>query len=784
MINAAISSVVGAADAVLPHVTYELAFEQAVEHPPWQVGRVDISEDLSGEHAATLWLENDDPNANERDLRGRSACLLVARPGLGERRFAGVVRTVVSEGIDAAGVRRCRLTLVPAFQCLDETVEWRKFVDMTVPDVLRAVLREGLEPFGRQAELRLGREDGSATPAAPFARREYTAQRGESVYAFVRRLCSEEGLALWYETTGAVETLVVSDDNRAFARHDAPLRLIPPGGSAAVAFESVSAFEMACHRVPTAATVARFDLTRPMTTLVERVQLEPAPNAGPAGRGEIYDPTGAVTLHAYQGDRYTGEDVGYQARIRLEAAQLGADLGTGGGDAIAFRPGLVFRLEPSGGFPSPLEGEYLITQIRHSGEAGRRGAAGLQLGASYRNSFLCVPSTVAFRPSRIPRPLATVDYAVVAAVSDEDPIHHDAHGRVKVKFWWDRSPGAPSDRDSGWVPVVTPWAGAGRGIQAVPRQGDVVLVNYDLGDPDRPVVVGSANTATNPLLYDLHRKTAVAWRTQSQRPDGAGGFTTPNYNELLMDDDAGKERFSVYAGWDYDRRVLNDESTCIDHDENRTVCNDQTITVNGNQTITVKKNCTLTVNQNENITVDGSRTVSVGGAETITVGGAQTTTVTGPRTTTVVGPDTVTLTSRHTEVSATDSEHVAGDATAIVDGAATLTQGGTVIEVASGHVDVNAQSWVRLKHGGAEVVIDGGDNVTVRTDAKVYVFADDEVSFQAPKITFTGTSAVAMTVGANTVKVDTSGVHLNGAKIDETADSFIQMTAPAIRNNN
>src|SRR5262245_14779763 len=129
MLNSAVNAILHTAGAILPHVTYELVIEDSVDHAPWRVGRVEIVEELSGDHAGTLWLENDDPHANERELRGRSACLLVSRPGLSERRFAGVVRTVVSEGIDGGGVRRCRVVLVPAFQCLDETVEWRRFVD-------------------------------------------------------------------------------------------------------------------------------------------------------------------------------------------------------------------------------------------------------------------------------------------------------------------------------------------------------------------------------------------------------------------------------------------------------------------------------------------------------------------------------------------------------------------------------------------------------------------------------------------------------------------------------
>jgi type VI secretion system secreted protein VgrG len=768
--------IASAGATLLGDVRYRFEAEGSSGPAAWRVSAVEVSEELSGDYTGTVSLENDDPAADERELRGASASLSIERPGRGTRRFSGIVTTVVSEGIAASGVRRARAVLVPAFKCLDQAVDWRKFVNMTVPDILRAVLGAGLQPFGRSAKLSLSREDDGAV--SPFPVREYTAQRAESGYAFVRRLCSEEGLATWYDNSGDLEILMISDDNSRFARLDAAVPLVSTDGTDnAHTFESIRTFEVASSAAPAAATVDRFDLTRPAVPLAQRAHLD---SAGPAA--EVYDPTGAVTLHQFQGDRYTGEDTRLQARLRLEAARVTAEVGTGEGNIIAFQPGMVFQLASGSGHPSPLEGQHLLTGVRHVGRPGRRGDGGAVVASTYHNSFSTIPASVPFRPARIARPIATLDYATVEAVSDDDPIHHDVHGRVKVRFWWDRMPGDPAG-DSGWIPVAVPWAGQGRGMQVVPRQGDVVTVAFELGDPDRPVVVGSVNTGTNRMLFDLPNKTVIALKTQSQRPDGHGGFTTVNFNELLLDDAAFKERFLIYAGKDYIRTVLNDETTQIDHDEHRTVGNDRSVEIEGNDSLEVEGNLTVTVDANDTLTVQGSRTETVSGSETISVGsqtvsvgGSQTNTVTGPRVTTVIGPDTNILTSRGTNISGSDGTHVVGDATLTVDGKATVNQGGTTIELDSGTVDIRPASWIRIKRGGTEIIVDGGDNVSITSSARVKVDTTGDLILKGKTITLTGQTEVTMQVGSNKVTADTSGVTVKGAKVTESADGEFDIT--------
>src|SRR5438270_13414067 len=59
-------------------------------------------------------------------------------------------------------------------------------------------------------------------------------------------------------------------------------------------------------------------------------------------------------------------------------------------------------------------------------------------------------------------------------------------GRVKLKF-----PVLSMDDTTDWVPVVMPGAGKNRGWFFIPEKDDEVLVLFEHGDIDRPLVVGS-----------------------------------------------------------------------------------------------------------------------------------------------------------------------------------------------------------------------------------------------------------------------------------------------------
>jgi type VI secretion system secreted protein VgrG len=53
-----------------------------------------------------------------------------------------------------------------------------------------------------------------------------------------------------------------------------------------------------------------------------------------------------------------------------------------------------------------------------------------------------------------------------------------------VQFHWDRE-GKHDENSSCWIRVVQP-----QGSQVVPRIGGEVVITFEDGDPDRPIVIG------------------------------------------------------------------------------------------------------------------------------------------------------------------------------------------------------------------------------------------------------------------------------------------------------
>ena len=62
---------------------------------------------------------------------------------------------------------------------------------------------------------------------------------------------------------------------------------------------------------------------------------------------------------------------------------------------------------------------------------------------------------------------------------------------------------------------MQPWAGAGWGHQFIPRIGTEVVVAFEGGDPDKPLVLGSVYNGTHPAFPLPNEKTRSGIRTQS-----------------------------------------------------------------------------------------------------------------------------------------------------------------------------------------------------------------------------------------------------------------------------
>jgi uncharacterized protein involved in type VI secretion and phage assembly len=79
--------------------------------------------------------------------------------------------------------------------------------------------------------------------------------------------------------------------------------------------------------------------------------------------------------------------------------------------------------------------------------------------------------------------MAQVNGVMVGVVLDvDDP---NGEGRIKVEFPW-----MGGQSGTYWAAIAAPMAGHGRGVFFLPEVGDEVLVGFDHGDANQPVVLG------------------------------------------------------------------------------------------------------------------------------------------------------------------------------------------------------------------------------------------------------------------------------------------------------
>jgi uncharacterized protein involved in type VI secretion and phage assembly len=109
---------------------------------------------------------------------------------------------------------------------------------------------------------------------------------------------------------------------------------------------------------------------------------------------------------------------------------------------------------------------------------------------------------------------------------NDDP---DGQGRLKVKFYWQDGNDSPTP----WVRAVTPNGGKNRGIYFPPEVGDEVLVSFEDGNPDRPIVIGS--------LY--HGKASHSDR--SDKDNHVKTIRTQSGNEIKFTDKSGEEEIMI-----------------------------------------------------------------------------------------------------------------------------------------------------------------------------------------------------------------------------------------------
>jgi type VI secretion system secreted protein VgrG len=423
------------------------------------------------------------------------------------------------------------MTVVPWLWFLTQSKNCRVFQNKSVVDIAKKVFQD--RGFS-DVELKL---QGSHTAW------EYCIQYRESDYNFVSRLLQQEGIYYFYKYEESKNTLVLADSPTAhepFPGYD-QIKMARESASDEENRERIREFGLHSHHVAAKFTHTDYDFEKPRVNL--RTQSEIAGSYAKAN-AEVYDYPGEYTQHG-DGDSW--------ARVRMEELNAQSERGHGETDSRGIAAGSVFTLTES-----PFQEEnkkYLVISANyqvHAGEFGsqRGGDEVVQCQLSVQ------PGDKQFRPATTsdkPK-VYGVHTAVVVGPKGEE-IYTDKHSRIKVQFHWDRE-GKKDENSSCWIRVAQPWAGKNWGAVSIPRIGQEVVVNFLEGDPDQPLVIGSVYNADQMPPYELPSKMVVSG-IKSQTHKGQG------YNEIAMDDTAGKEQVRIHAQYNMDTTVENDQTNTV-----------------------------------------------------------------------------------------------------------------------------------------------------------------------------------------------------------------------------
>lgn len=728
-------------------------------------------------------------------LLGQRVTVTLELVGGSKRYFNGIISRLSQGGrvpspFGEFDLTSYRAEMVPQLWLLSRRIQSRIFQQLGVPDILRKVFA------GLDVAYQL---QGTYHP------RDYCVQYRETDLDFASRLMEEEGIYYFFKHTAEGHQMVVADSPQ--SHPDVP-------GTTTVLYEEQEGGVRAEDRVHSwrksqeirAGKVTLWDHTfeLPGQNLEAIKVTQDSVTVGTVSHSLRVAGNDALEVYEYPGgyaQRFDGvapgggdrpaeiqkifEDNARTAEIRMQQEAATAVSITGESRCGQFMAGHTFELDRH----FNANGSYVLTEVRHSGSMGDTYLSGGMIPPSYSNAFECIPAGIPYRPARTtPRPTVEGTQTAVVVGNPGDEIFTDKYGRVKVQFPWDRE-GNRDANSSCWVRVATLWGGKQWGMIHLPRVGQEVVVAFEEGDPDRPIIIGSVYNAEQMPPFPLPAAKVISGN-KSQTHQGTG------YNEMIFDDTAGAELIRIHGQYDMDstiehdlrEHVLNNRSRDVKVDETIDIGNDQSYTVGNNQTgfvgvdkkltiganhtesigsnmsITIGSNLTETVGINYAETVGAAMELTIGAAMTHTVGAAYLLSVGAYYKQSIGGPMTQSVGGKKgVQVGGNLTEKVGGKQTTQIGGDLLEKVGGKYSEKVAAAYKLNAQTIVleadnsiTLKTGSASITMKSGGTIVIK-GTKVTTEGTAKIEEKAPQIN--SEASAKNTVKGAMVNVEASAIN-------------------------
>ncbi len=254
-----------------------------------------------------------------------------------------------------------------------------------------------------------------------------------------------------------------------------------------------------------------------------------------------------------------------------------------------------------------LNGNYRITKAVHNcNENGR-----------YENNFEAVTADVEISPKTSFKAFPKSKAQTAVVVNNNDP---EGLGRVQVQYPWQK----PIGETTPFIRLSSTAAGAGQGFFMVPEIGDEVVVDYEGGNAESPIVQGSLyNASSVPESFKSGNNHLKAIKTRSGNQvtlndaDGSVTIADPSGNTIVM---GGNGEITINAP---------NKITFSSTDINIEASNDLTVNAGNNITSSAAKD--ISTSAGTNLSMDAGSDLKAKAGSKASIKGDKSVTVFGKR---------------------------------------------------------------------------------------------------------------------------------------------------------
>ena len=698
------------ADSDLELESRQVWMEGSYSSKPVNLKNARVIEGLSTLTETTIEFLSSNEALDLQDILGSTIHLGQKDEDEEDRFFTGTCVSVDYVGL-YQGLSHFVAEVRPWLWFLTRTIENRIFQELDVLEIIQQVM----EPYGFWSDVK-------KETTGSYKKRTYCVQYNETDFDFISRLMEEEGIYYFFIQDNKKLKMVLADSIT--AHKPAPKAktidfAFKEGGEYRRDNDHVFDWSETTGVTSGKVTMEDYDFDRPKAEL-KKVKAMPKGDH----RNKNFE------HYMYPGhNRTEGVDDAF-VRVRMESEAVRHKLSRGAGNVRTLGVGQTFKLKDHPRKPNNID--YLVTRAVHH----------LQIETDYEDAetkkplfdstlpvdednsdtyrivFDVIPKTEQYRAPLVtkwPRSMG-LQTAVVTGPSGEE-IYTDKYGRIKVQFHWDRL-GQSDENTTCWVRCVMPWTGKNWGMISIPRIGQEVVIQFEEGDPDRPICTGMVYNADTMPPYALDtNKTQTGIKTRSSKEGAAS-----NYNELVFEDKKDEEFIRMHSEKDYFQTIENNAIVKIGQEKMDP----------GDLTQTIYHTKTETIETGDHIfsVSEGNQEIFVKTDHTETIEGKAEQTITQDYT------QTITDGSVTREVSAGSEDH-------------TVAMGDYSLDTSMGTVAITAGTEISLTVGGNSIVIDQS-GITI-SGIMVTVGGEATVDVESPMTTVKGDAMLTLNGGTTMI---------------------------------